>query len=692
MTLDEQGGNLALVVVGLFSMASLVFAGNHLDIPHSQLTREPQRFSAKADESGTFTWRIPPGSDAFILPLAGGVLVETSNVQLMRWLRQGSPWDISELPLIGVRYGQRTAVVIMPWPHYATLVVADQMGVRFSFPPGRNNSTPCDIVALWQGNNPLEVAQAFRKWRESGAETGAIPRPRPLRRKAMELPAVAGLFGAPHIYLWGPALFSRHDVDRDKWIPLARTLRDSPLDTFAGRLKARFSPGQRKSLDDLAKAEWPEKHLTLDLAAAIDTALPGLAMLNLPRDTAPDEIVRRNSQALARAVDGMVHPPASWGDGFSRPMLEELRAAGVNRALLLLSDLYGRSPRPDLAARARELGFLIGPYDSYHSIHDPGAPPDATWETAQFGKAAFESGRVMNLDGSGHQGFKGRGFHFSPIAALPYCINRVTNLLTQTPFSAWFVDCDATAECFDDYSPGHPASRVDDINARRKRLRWLGGDKKLVVGSEGGSVLFADVIHFGHGIQTPYLGHLAPEFKDPQSPHFLGYFWPSDTPANSFKSIPVPPGLMTPYFDPRVRLPLYQAALGDEIVVSHHWSFDSMKLGNVSALRELMELLYMVPPMYHLNRETWPERREQIVRHFAYWSPLHRELATAQLIRFDWLTPDRLLQRTTFRSSQGEVTMTVNFSTAEAKGYPPESATVAGEITVPKKAYRAAGH
>lgn len=96
----------------------------------------------------------------------------------------------------------------------------------------------------------------------------------------------------------------------------------------------------------------------------------------------------------------------------------------------------------------------------------------------------------------------------------------------------------------------------------------------------------------------------------------------------------------------------------------------------------------MVPPMYHLNRETWPERQQRIVRHFKFWSPLHRQLAIAPLTRFETLTPDRLLQRTTFRLADGEATITVNFGSNEAKGFPPESAIVARAIKTQQPVYR----
>jgi hypothetical protein len=549
------------------------------ELPLAKLRNDPTSFRADADPSGGLTWWLPPGPDTFVLPISAGVVVDTSHRAQMDWLRRGSPWGLAQLPAFGARYGNRTLVVIVPWPHYAELVVEDRIGVRFSLPKGRRNAAPCDVVALWRRPDPLEVALAFREWRSSAKDTGGIPHPRPLARKARELSHVARLYGAPHFYL--------------------------------------------------------------------------------------------------------------WGDGVSVPTLNALHGAGLDRALLLLSDLYGKMPRPDVARRAVELGFLFGPYDSYHSVHSPNADPDETWETAQFDRAAYERGRVLNSDGTGHAGFRGAGYHFSPLAAWPYVRKRVGGLLRQAPYSAWFIDCDATAECFDDYHPERHASRVDDIKARRKRLRWLESEHRLVVGSEDGSVLFADTLHFGHGLQTPYIGHLDPAFREPKSAHFLGRHWPPDTPENAFKPVSVPPSLVTPYFDPRVRIPLVQAALGDELIVSHHWSFDSLKFEDVAVTRELFELLYNVAPMYHLSRASWPKRRDRIVRHAAFWGPIHRQLAEAPLTRFNWLSKDRLLQRTTFRSARGDVTITVNFDGESRQGYPACSATVAGPIEVPQRIYRA---
>jgi hypothetical protein len=671
---ESMTSNRSVLKVGVFCLlwflemrvqAADIRKSAEREIAISSLQDQPMVLRAGEFSGSQFTWWLPRGAEGFVLPIAAGIAVETSNANLMRWLREGSPWSLMELPLVGARYTNGMIGIIVPYPHYAELIVGDRLGVRFSFPKERPNIFSADVVAVRCGSDPLQLARSFREWRERADDVGSIPRRKTLRQKSAENPRAEWLYGAPHIYLWGSALFSRHDIERSKWVSFAQFL----LRVEEGSIGAK--EGQ------------PVDFLTSEVAGGMERALVDRRLLRSETEQfgrVLSEIQRENREAVGTAFREFVHKPASWGDGISIPMLESLREAGIDRALLVLSDLYGRSPRPDVAARAAELGYLFGPYDSYHSVHSPDADSDRTWETAQFDEPAFTRGRVLNEDGRGQGGFKGVGFHFSPEAAWPYVEKRVQGLRREAPYSTWFVDCDATGECFDDYNPLHPATRLKDIAERRKRLAWLGDTEKLVVGSEGGSVLFADLVHFGHGVQTPYIGHLDPEFRDAKSPYFLGRHFPGDSPQNFFKAVPAPPQIATQYFNPSIRIPLYRAAVGDEIIATHHWSFDSLKFSDVETTRELLDILYMVPPMYHLNRATWPARKERIVRHVAYWGPIHRQLAGAPLKRFEWLSEDRMLQRTTYSLNAREVTIIVNFGGTEQNGVPPKSAMVSGGI------------
>lgn len=672
-------------VVGLNSH-SVDQPSGELDV--SLISDAPKTFNPPALSKRGFTWWLPRQMEELILPISAGCVVDPRDTKMMQWLRERSPWDLRELPLVGARYGDRTLAVIVPWPHYAELIVDERIAIRFSFPEGRDSASPCSVVALWCEPEPLSIARAFRDWRDSAENTGAIPRPRPLNRKAEDLPAVSRMFGAPHLYLWGSSVFSHHDVARKDWPAVARRLLDAESSTLAGRVAASFKPEQREALTALAGSERPTDAETRPVASAIADALAHPSLLRDPVGISLSSSLADNRHAFHDALGGVLREPRTWGDGLSLPLLESLHQAGIERAVLLLSDLYGKTPRPDVVGRAAELGYLLGPYDSYHSVHDPKAHPDDTWETARFDSSAYEGGRVLRRDGTGHSGFKGAGYHFSPVAAWPYVQRRVEVLLGESAYSAWFIDCDATAECFDDYHPLHSSTRLDDIRVRRERLMWLGATKNLVVGSEGGSILFADVIHFGHGVQTPYIGHIDPALKDKGSPYFLGAHWPPDMPQSSFKPVPVTPALVTPYFDPARRIPLYRSALGDEVIATHHWSFDSFKFTNVAQVRELQEILYMVPPLYHVSRASWPARSDRILRHTRFWAPLHRELAAAPLTRFEWLTQDRKLQRTTFDTPRGSVSLTANFADHPLQGHPAYSVTVSGPISVRQTVYR----
>jgi hypothetical protein len=643
----------------------------------SALDRHPKIFSPRV-QGESWTWWLPAGFDRLVLPVSGGVLVESSDAEMIAWARRGSPWTLNQLPAAGASYRGQMAVVIVPWPHYAELVVGERLGIRFVFPPGRESTTPSEIVAALVEDDLLAPARVFRQWRRSPTGEGGIPAPRPLSRKAEERPAVGRLFGAAHFYLWGPMLFSRHDVRRGGWAAWARILAGAPEGSAPARLWRELGADARAAFEKLAEGSHETGSLTARAAGGVDRALRDPRWLQQPAETTPAAVIHRNREELEQLFAPFLEPPATWGDGPSRTMIDALSAAGIRRAVLLLSELHGASPRPELAAYAAAAGYLMGPYDSYHSVHDPDAPPDETWETAQFDREAYLQGRILDPEGRGRPGFRGRGFHFSPIAAWPWFLDRVGRLAAQIPYNAWFVDCDATGELFDDYHPDHPATRVDDLAARRRRLEWLGRERGLAVGSEEASVLVSDVVDFGQGVQTPYLGHLDPVLWDPESPHFLGRYWPPESPARFFGEVPVAPSLQRPYFDPRVRVPLLRAAFGDEVVMSHHWEGDNFKFRDVAEIRELMEILHMTAPLYHLNRDTWPRRRQRILRHLAVWAPLHEKLATAALTRFEWLTPDRLVQRTTFESAEGSFRITVNLDAVEREGIPPRSVRAEG--------------
>jgi DNA-binding response OmpR family regulator len=53
-----------------------------------------------------------------------------------------------------------------------------------------------------------------------------------------------------------------------------------------------------------------------------------------------------------------------------------------------------------------------------------------------------------------------------------------------------------------------------------------------------------------------------------------------------------------------------------------------------------------VPPLYHLNLKVWDQQKETIEKYYNFFSPLHKQAALLEMTQFDWLSPDRLVQKT----------------------------------------------
>ena len=349
-----------------------------------------------------------------------------------------------------------------------------------------------------------------------------------------------------------------------------------------------------------------------------------------------------------------------WGDGLSVKLLERFAESGLDRLWLGVDSWQDGFRHPTAVAKARELGYLIGPYDSYHSIHHPNEKD--TWETAQFDLSLYETGAIVNADGTKNRGFKKKGYHLSPLVAHPYVEDRVNGIVAQMPtdFNTWFIDCDAYGELFDDYSPAHPATQLDDMNARLARIAWIRDTHNMVVGSEGGAAYSVSTLHFAHGMTTPVIGWGDPDMKTKDSPYYIGGYWPPEGPAIHIKQVPLKPSYLYHYYDPRFRLPLYQIVFHDSVVTTNHWLSGSLKFENAIETLALLELLYNVPPLYHLNMAEFTKHKAWIQRHYAFFSPLHRHIGGQTMTDFEWLRDDRQVQRTEFGDM---VELLANFGT-----------------------------
>jgi hypothetical protein len=353
------------------------------------------------------------------------------------------------------------------------------------------------------------------------------------------------------------------------------------------------------------------------------------------------------------------------GSGRKPEFVSDLAALGLRAAWIGYDqDEYSKQTlvSPEFIAAARTAGYLVGPYDTFNNAQDPETGDASSRWPGKF----WREGCIVTQRGAPETGFAGRGCELS---------SEALSLAERTPLkplsarmdkslrdgaNSYFIDVDAFGELHDDYSPAHPMNVFKDRDNRLARLAQARA-RGVVLGSEEGVGWSVASIDFAHGASSVYNQVLWSEKKS------FGAWWPPDRPDVFFKEIDPSTEFSAAKFDPAFRLPLYEAAFHDAVVATDRWETPMNKFPGLAARRQVIELLYGTPSIWAADRRTLVEWRESLQALAKVFQPLHRHIATQSLTSFEWLTSDRLVQRTRFGDS---VVVTANFRTTPFERLP----------------------
>ncbi|WPN53685.1 glycoside hydrolase [Pseudomonas sp. P9_2] len=640
----------------------------------ARLEQRELSLSISAREPGELALLRQPATamgQALIWPLAEGHYVPFDNPVWKAFLLEhgevNTTQDLS-LPLWGLDHGRFTLNWLLTNPYNNRLEwQADGQGMALSAAHEFTTLAPDApmTLRLYLGDaDPLAGAKRYRQWL---VEQG---RYEPLADKLRQTPEAVKLLGASHVYLWGNGLLTRDDV-RD-WPTLIKRLRTHEL----GRLLDKESAKVLAQTTALNRYE--QAVLLRGLNAAINQKARQAWQVEEPdMSRLATRYGELRSELAVDFASALSDRPETWGHS----TIQALRDAGLSRLLLTLGDGWeGGLWHPEKIRAGVDAGYLMAPYDSYETALSASENPD--WATAHLGGKAYRDCAIILKNGQPKTGFQQSGHYTDPRCVRPLLEARVKAVQAAAGFNAWFLDAYATSMVFDSYRDGASMSQAQNAQGNIDASRWLNTSLKLPAGSEDGNAITAQGILFAHGMQTPVIGWGDRDMtRDRQSPYYVGNWYPAEQPAVFFKPVPLKASLRTVYFDPTTRLPLYQAVFHGSVITTHHWLFDNLKLSNVRAENELAQLLYNVPPLYHLSAATLKDRLPVIQRQDRFFRPLHQRLGTQAMTEFRWLTVDKLLQQTTFADG---TRLVANFSDAQKDGYAGRSVTalVEGEEPV----------
>ncbi|MGE8081590.1 glycoside hydrolase [Peribacillus loiseleuriae] len=630
------------------------------------------------NEENLFSWPSVKG-DGYMLPLNQGKYIQ-SNDSIWRDYLSEEKMKLIEafsMQFFAVDKSEYSVVYIIKNPFNNEIAFNTENDIEFTFNhefPTINEQKEYGFRIYVTKKNPVDVAKTYKNYL---IEHGDFKK---LQDKAVENSNIEKLYGAPHAYFWDRTVISEGNIEWAKFrdsVPKKLRLWIQEL------LTTKVEDGSDLSLafEDLNSVDYVDKYTKSRIVKSLSAVMQLKEFYNPEIFTETNkktqslldrgienlnsvELIDLNKRLLKGALGDIVDPIEKWADENTVEVLKDMKDSGLENMWIGLDDWQEGFIKPELVKEAEEMGYLIGTYDSYHSIHKPGKEK---WETAKFKDTSlFEQATVANKDGNKIEGFQGEGRKLNPTLALPSIKERVTSILnTGLAFNSWFLDTDGTGEIFDDYSPEHVTTEQEDILARIERMEYLQKEWGMVVGTEGRNDFANKTVAFAHGIETPSFSWMDEDMsKNKESEYYVGRYYSSNggVPEMFSKQIPLKEKYKKLFLDSTYTIPLYKLVYNDSVITTHWWGWGTLKVEDEIANRMLYEILYNVPPLYHIDKSEWEKHKETIVNHSQVWSNFSKKAITEEMTDFKIITDDRLVQMTEYGEALAVV---ANFSEDE---------------------------
>ncbi|MFE4243415.1 glycoside hydrolase [Peribacillus butanolivorans] len=630
------------------------------------------------DEENLFSWPSVKG-DGYMLPLNQGKYIPSNDSIWRSYLNEKKMKVIEafSMQFFAVDKSEYSVVYIIKNPYNNEIAFNTENDIEFTINhefPTINEQKEYGFRIYVTEKNPVDIAKTYKNYL---IEQGDF---KSLADKAEENSNIEKLYGAPHAYFWDRTVISEGNIE---WAILRDAIPEKLKLWIQGLLTTKVEDGSELSLafEDLNSVDYVDKYTKNRIINSLSAVMQlkefynpeiftetnkeiqrllnrGIENLN------PVELIDLNKRLLKSVLGNAVDPIEQWADANTVEVIKDMKDSGLENMWIGLDDWQEGFIKPELVTEAEDMGYLIGTYDSYHSIHEPGKEK---WETAKFKDTSlYENATVTNKDGNKIEGFQGEGRKLNPTLAMPSVKERVTSILnTGLAFNSWFLDTDGTGEIYDDYTPEHVTTEEEDIHARIKRMEYLQKEWNMVVGTEGGNDFANKNVAFAHGIETPSFSWMDKDMsKNKESDYYVGRYYSSTggVPELFSKQIPLKNKYKKLFLDSNYTIPLYKLVYNDSVITTYWWGWGTLKIEDEISNRMLYEVLYNVPPLYHIDKHEWEKHKETIVRHSKVWSNFSKKAITEEMTGFKIISDDRLVQMTEFGEA---LSVVANFSEDE---------------------------
>ncbi|MGL5576425.1 MAG: glycoside hydrolase [Sarcina sp.] len=640
---------------------------NYLDVNLTSLT----------DKANSFEFPNVSAKD-YTLPIDEGKYVPADNTAWKQYLNNytDTTLEMFSMPFFALNTSNYAMTYIMTNPYNNNISFNTTNNIDFNIDHDYTSINKNKNMGYRIYVGPNDASNIAKTYKDYVVSQGDFET---LAQKAQANPNVNKLIGAPQIYLWNNRVIEPDNINWQNLIkdfnPQVKAQMISVLQKLEGEQE------QIAAVQAIGTTNYEDKYDKNLITSAITSVCESKDFYNkdIFKNTTPQidallskginnlddvQVIQLNEMLLKNSMPNVFAPVNEWANSATTDVINDMHNSGIDSAWIGLNDWRQAYLKPQMVTAAVNDGYLMAPYDSYNSIQDPGS---IDWDTADFqNKALYNDATMENKDGQKRVGFKNQGRILNATLSMPSVKNRVARIIKNIPnFNSWFIDCDAAGQVFNDYSPNHISTKEQIVAARLDRLNYIGKDKKLVVGSEGGHDYAVNALDYAQGIASqPFSWMDKSQMQNKQSPYYTGGYYSKTggVPPKFGMQVQIPQVYQETLYNPAYTIPLYKTVYNNAVVSTYHWLWGTLKVKGDVQDNFLHDILYNVPALYHLDAQAWQNEKSVIVENNKVFAPFSKLVTNQEMTDFKILTPDRLVQMTQYGN---DVKVIANFSNQE---------------------------
>lgn len=336
-----------------------------------------------------------------------------------------------------------------------------------------------------------------------------------------------------------------------------------------------------------------------------------------------------------------------------RSIADEMKSSGMTNVLW---SIFDENIDKKTVEHIRQLGYLTTSYDVYTDVI-PNTIADKIPETrrrrCEHRMPYWPGGIARERDGSLSPAWKLTGIdgkmydqhRMCDVVAIECAKNYVPKHYLNNKLDGIFIDVSMTGahEC---YSNEHPLNRTKSWENKNKLFELM-GEYGLLRGSENGHE---------NGVRNY-------EYSEGKMSLPLMRFNDSGRKMTTLHENEEDIQFMKKYMlNPQNRVPLWELVFHDCETSYWYWGDCTNSCPPLMKLRDLFCNLYGLPPLYSFAATQWNMLKEEIVESYKRTVLLARNLAMCRMTDFEYLSADRMVQKTVFSDGTQII---VNFGDAD---------------------------